>query len=214
MLRIIFLVLFFGPALLWLKHTGDLSLYFSEQMPPGQIPYIFSKLAGMYALLIMFWQVSITMLERLSNALGRKAEICWLGLPHRMTGTIVFGLVVAHFLLFFSGVSLRQGYPAFGLFLPNLKDYYHIHVSFGLFAFWGLCIVVATGIVSGIKGTPLSKWHNFFYVSLGLTCLHAFSIGSEVASQMGIMFFGVLATAVSLLICLRFGVGRVKRGVA
>jgi len=205
MIKVVFILLCSVPAFLWYRHTGDISLYLTEQMPPGQLPYIFSKLAGMYALLMMMWQVIMTLIERLACRLNISVSVRWLGVPHKVSGMIVFGLVIVHFLLFFSAVSMRQGYPAFGLLLPNLTDYFHLHVSAGLVAFWCLCVVAATGIYAGIKNRAVSRWHGLYSVSLGLACLHGLSIGSELAALMGTLFAGVLGTIVALLFVTKIG---------
>ena len=46
-----------APVLIWYRQAGDPGIYFSPAAPPGQLLYVLSKLAGMYALLLATLQL-------------------------------------------------------------------------------------------------------------------------------------------------------------
>ena len=119
------------PGLIWYRQTGDLTFYFAEQVPEGQLLYVLSKLAGLYALVFIAWQIFAALSERVITLPAVKRNRL-----HRWLGSLVIILALAHLVLFFLAVSMRQDAPALSLFLPSFKDYYHTRLAFGLFALW------------------------------------------------------------------------------
>lgn len=203
------LIIFLLPALIWYRQTGDLSVYFSEQVPEGQFLYVLSKLAGMYALLCIAWQVIASLLNRLEIV-----QFHWMGLTHRMFGLFVVVLSLSHVLLFFSAVSLRQDAPAWGLLLPSFKDFYHTHLSLGLVGIWIMFLVMIAGIVRIRKiSSRARKLHSAYWVSIVLVYLHALAVGTESQSKEGLVFYGVLGMVMLLLFAIwLLNQGRLRLG--
>lgn len=189
------LLVFVSPGAIWIAQTGDVFFYFSDMAPRGQLLYVLSKLVGMYALASIVWQVILSLLD--------KAEILsvpWKGKGHKIMGSLIVILALSHLLLFFSAVSLRQGYPAWGMFLPNFNDYYHTHLTLGLIALWGLFAILMAGILRVInKGKQLHFLHKTYLLSAGLAYWHALSVGSEVQSNAGMVYY-LIVGAIALII--------------
>ncbi|MES9905269.1 MAG: hypothetical protein ABW168_21665 [Sedimenticola sp.] len=190
------LVVFLIPGFIWYGQTGDLSVYFSESAPDGQFLYVLSKLVGMYALLLISWQIIITLLTRLGIM-----HFQWRGATHRLFGVFVVVLALTHLLLFFTAVSLRQDAPALGMFLPNFKDFYHTHLTFGLLGLWVLFAVLASGLDRYRKNTSHSRLlHKGYWVSIALVYFHALAVGTESQSKVGLIFYSALGILVLLLL--------------
>ena len=131
-----------APVLIWYRQAGDPGIYFSPAAPPGQLLYVLSKLAGMYALLLATLQLLLGFMKG-----PGLTTVSTLRRRHALIGAGVVLLVLAHAALFFSAVSLRQGYPAWGLLAPDFRDFYHSHLSFGLLALVLLLGVALSGIM-------------------------------------------------------------------
>jgi hypothetical protein len=180
-----------APALIWYRQAGDPGIYFSPAAPPGQLLYVLSKLAGMYALLLATLQLMLGFM----NGLGL-TTVSMLRRLHALIGAGVVLLAVAHAVLFFSAVSLRQGYPAWGLLVPDFRDFYHSHLSLGLFALVLLLAVMLTGIVRrGGRSRIARHLHRGYVAVISLGYLHALAIGSESQSLAGLLLFGVAGAA-------------------
>jgi DMSO/TMAO reductase YedYZ heme-binding membrane subunit len=185
-----------APALIWYRQAGDPGIYFSPAAPPGQLLYVLSKLAGMYALLLATLQLILGFM----NGLG----LTTVSAPRRLHALIGAGVVVlalAHAVLFFSAVSLRQGDPAWGLLAPDFKDFYHSHLSFGLFAVVLLLGVMFTGFMrSGRRSSFARRLHRSSVAAIPLGYLHALAIGTESQSLAGLLLFGVAGAAGLLML--------------
>ena len=62
--RLFVILLLTMPGIIWYRQTGDIGFYFSEGVPDGQLLYVLSKLAGLYACcllpcksLLRFWDI-------------------------------------------------------------------------------------------------------------------------------------------------------------
>lgn len=198
-LKIVFVLsLLAAPGLIWYRQTGDLSFYFTEQVPGGQFLYVLSKLAGLYALVLIALQIIATLSTRVItlSVVNRNSL-------HRWLGSFVIILAIAHLLLFFAAVSIRQDAPAMGLFLPSFKDYYHTRLSFGLFALWAFFLVAVAGMARMRGGTRLSRWlHRSYWIGISLVYLHALAVGTETQSVAGIVFYSLLGVVMLLLLVL------------
>jgi len=186
------LVIMTLPAMIWYQQTGDLGLYFTEAVPAGQFLYVLSKLAGMYALLFIALQIIVSLagwlipLHRLS---------------HSLLGTFVVLLGLAHALLFFTAVSVRQGDPAWGLLFPGFRDYYHTHLTLGLFGLWILIAVMISGVVRSINRNSMARMlHRGYWVSITLVYIHALAVGSESLSRAGLAFYSTLGGVVLMML--------------
>jgi len=187
-LLIPFIIVFAIPIILWLQQIGSFTAYFDGSSPPGQLPYIFSKLVGMIALVCIAWQIIIT----LSNQL-KIITVRWLGYSHRVFGAVILLFAISHFFLFFIAVTLRQDALALSLVLPDFRDFYHTHLTFGLFGLWLLCTVAVVGWLRSRKRTYWTeKLHSLYWVAIGCIYFHALAVGSESQSSAGFLFYAGL----------------------
>ncbi|MEA3302016.1 MAG: hypothetical protein U9Q75_01970 [Pseudomonadota bacterium] len=183
------------PAIIWHQQTGDISLYFTDAVPAGQLPYVLSKLAGMYALLFIALQIIVSLAGRLKLAL-----IPHLRLLHPLLGAFVVLLALTHALLFFTAVSVRQGDPAWGLLFPGFRDFYHTHLSMGLFGLWILIAVMISGVVRYRSRSTFAKiLHRGYWLSIVLVYLHALAIGTESQSLAGLALYSILGGVVLMM---------------
>lgn len=195
-INFIVLTVFLLPIIIWYRQTGDLLIYLSSDTPDGQFLYVLSKLIGMYALLCIILQLIVSLLEK-----SNMSQFYLPTLPHRTLGIIVVVLAVVHLLLFFFAVSLRQGFFAWNLFLPDFHDYYHIYLSLGLIGLWVLLAVLFSGLLRAIfSKSNFCFLHNTYWIAIALICIHSFSIGTEVQSKSGVIFFGTLGVVAFALL--------------
>ena len=185
-----------APVLIWYRQAGDPGIYFSPAAPPGQLLYVLSKLAGMYALLLATLQLLLAFMKG-----PGLTTVSTLRRRHALIGAGVVLLVLAHAALFFSAVSLRQGYPAWGLLAPDFRDFYHSHLSFGLLALVLLLGVALSGIMRrGGRSRTARLLHRGYVAVIALGYLHALAIGSESQSLTGLLLFGAAAAAGLLML--------------
>lgn len=184
------------PWMIWRQQTGELSLYFTGAVPAGQLLYVLSKLTGMYALLFIALQIIVSLAGRLKLILHYRTRFL-----HPLLGTLVVLLALAHALLFFTAVSVRQGDPAWGLLLPGFSDFYHTHLSLGVFGLWILIAVMMSGVVRIIKGSSTARMlHRGYWASITLVYIHALAIGTESQSRTGLAFYSTLGGVVVLML--------------
>jgi hypothetical protein len=184
------------PAIIWHQQTGDISLYFTDAIPAGQLPYVLSKLAGMYALLFIALQIIMSLAARL-----KLMQLGCLHMSHPILGTLVVLLGVAHALLFFTAVSLREGDPVWGLLFPDFRDFYHTHLSMGLFGLWILIAVMISGVARHINRSHFAKMlHRGYWVSIVLVYIHALAIGTESQSRAGLALYSILGGVVLMML--------------
>jgi len=99
---------------------------------------------------------------------------------HRFLGVMTLMMAWAHFLLFFTAVSLRKDAIAYDLLLPELnKGYYFIGVSLGWFALVSLNLVALAGILRNRTGGIWTRIHRLSLAVFLATLVHAQMIGSE-----------------------------------
>lgn len=165
------------PALIWLQSTGDISIYFEYETPPGQIYYVLSKLTGMYAVFLLWLQVVLALAKK--TKMGEKLPFQGINF-HRNLGMLSFSTLVLHIALFVTAVSIRKAYFAYELLLPNISHgFYAFAMTLGVLAFYGVILVVIAGYIRkrGIQG---AKWfHRVSVVALYLTLIHCLLIGTE-----------------------------------
>ena len=196
MLLVVLLLVVALPAIIWRQQTGDLGVYFSPSTPPGQLLYVLSKLAGMYALLFIALQIIVSLAGRL-----KLIPLHRLRLSHPILGILVVFLGVAHALLFFTAVSLRQGDPAWGLLFPGFRDFYHTHLTLGVFGLWILIAVMISGVVRFVSGSSAARMlHRGYWASITLVYIHALAIGTESQSRLGLALYSTLGGVVLMLL--------------
>lgn len=189
-------IFFLLPGTIWFQQTGNVSLYFTNAVPDGQLLYILSKLLGLYAFFFLMMQVLLSLSCRL-----QLLQISWMGKLHKVTGSMVFLLALTHWFLFFLAVSFRQDSLAWGLLLPNLSDFYHTHLSFGLIGLWLLLAVVMAGMLRLIRKSAYAPMiHRAYYLSIGLIYVHVLAIGTESQSTAGLVLYLGLGMVFILLL--------------
>lgn len=188
------LFVFIAPVMLWAWSTGNPAYYLQHAAPPGQGLYVASRLLGLIAL-SLFWFQAMTALAR---GVPRLQGFFLLSpVNHRRLGLSLFGLVIAHVLLFFLAVSLRTGHVAYGVLIPDFEaGFYRFYVSLGVIAL----ALLPLGIAAGYLRRRLAgiRWlHRIWPVVFALVFLHGVNIGTE--TRIGLMFYVYLLMAVSLV---------------
>ncbi|MFA0809721.1 ferric reductase-like transmembrane domain-containing protein [Microbulbifer epialgicus] len=184
------------PLVTWWSSVGNPQAYFTDNFPPGQILYIFSKLAGLVAVGLLGLQCLLALAKRLG---GTGVLLSWSAKAHKVLGVLTFSLIVLHASLFFAAVSVRTEAPAWGLLLPKFTHgFYSQQVSLGLIALCLLCLGVFAGwkVASGSKRWRIG--HSLWIVVLPLSFVHALSIGTE--SRFLPMLILILGISVLLLL--------------
>ena len=204
-LILLLLTIAFVPAIIWLQSIDDITLYIEYDVPPGQIFYILSKLAGLYAVFMLCVQVILGLINRTPLA----AKIGFLNIQfHRNFGLATFTVLLLHIVFFMTAVSIRQEHIAYKLLLPNLDNgFYNIAVSLGVFAFYGLLIVIMAGFVRKRLGSSKKTWkwiHRISFIALVLTLAHCILIGSETRYFMIMMTFALIISMLLLALYYRY----------
>lgn len=185
------------PILVWWQSMANPAIYFSHQLPPGQIHYVISKLIGLYAILFIWLQILVAVYAQKSTGklipkITPKRHL-WLGCM-----TMLFS--VLHASMFIWGVSLRSGHFASHLLWPDfLGGFYNFAVALGVIGLWSVMLVAISGYKR--KSSPRKGFwrlaHKLSVVAFLLVFLHSFLIGTE--SRIGIMFYFYVGMAAVLL---------------
>lgn len=180
---------------IWFAASGN-GLLGAEDLK-GQKLYILSKFAGMNALYFIAWQIIL--------GLALPFLFKRIFLLHPLIAILVIILSVTHCLLFISAVSIRQGYIAWGLALPNFNDYYHTFIAAGIFGFVLLIVVAWAGALRS-KRQNNKKYkilHKLYIAVIVLTYLHSMSIGSDSQHYASQIVYYSLALIIFLLLIFR-----------
>ncbi len=165
------------PFLYWLQTIGDINIYLKYETPPGQTYYVFSKLAGMYALVLVWLQIVLALLKQ--STFGQYLGFWNVGF-HRRLGISAALCVALHAGLFVIAVSMRKAHFAYGLLLPNFSHgFYAFAVTLGVFALYLIIAVISTGILRNNKSYRLAWIHRFAIVAFILAFIHSLLIGTE-----------------------------------
>ena len=125
-------------------------------------------------------------------------------LLHPLMGALVVLLALAHALLFFTAVSVRQGDTAWGLLLPGFRDFYHTHLSLGVFGLWILIAVMMSGIARLFNASYAARMlHRGYWASITRVYIHALAVGTESQSRAGLIFYSTLAGVILILLVTR-----------
>ncbi len=190
------------PAVIWLQSTGDISIYFEYETPPGQVYYVLSKLTGMYAVFLLWLQVVLALAKK--TKMGRKLPSRSINF-HRNLGILSFSTLVLHIALFVTAVSIRKGYLAYELLLPNISHgFYAFAMTLGVLAFYGLILVVIAGYIRR-RGIQRAKWfHRVSVVALYLTLIHCLMIGTETRYLIMMTIYIFMICALTTMLYLYF----------
>ena len=182
------------PPGIWWSSGGGAIWHYGFSMPDGQVLYLFSKLAGLYAFVLLCIQIL--------GGLGRAGLLPVRPVPHfsarghRTLGLGTVFMVLLHVGLFVGAVSMRKGHFAYGLLLPDFfGGHYKFMVSLGWLGGLLLLGVVVSGFVRAMR-TGGSSVHQLALLALALVVIHAQQIGSEVGG--GMLYY--LSVAMGVLV--------------
>lgn len=192
------LTIVISPFVYWFQTLGDISIYFQYEIPAGQTYYVFSKLAGMYALMLVWLQIVLALLKH--SIFGQYLNFWTVGF-HRKLGTSAALCVVLHAGLFVAAVSLRQAHFDYGLLLPNFNHgFYALTITLGVLALYLIFAVIITGILRHYKFACLNWIHRFAIVAFILAFIHSLLIGTE--TRFNVMTFSYIVMGNILLFAL------------
>lgn len=165
------------PGLTWLSSVGDLADYWRNQAPPGQVPYVVSKLFGLFAIAIFWMQLVYMVLNAKTNSL---LGIEGFNKYHRGVGACIFLLIASHVAFFLLGPVLRINQFMTQYLTPTFSaGFYRSIVTLGIFA----AILVIVGllfVVGRNQSTNVRKWgHRAMMPAFVLAFVHSLLIGSE-----------------------------------
>lgn len=186
------------PGFAWWGSVGDIRIYFDYDTPPGQVCYVFSKLAGMYAAFMLWLQVILALVRR--TRIGDKLTF-WNTAFHRKLGIATFVFVILHATLFATAVSLRKAHFDPGVLLPVFSEgYYALAVSLGVLALYALVIIVFAGYLRK-KGVHNAKWlHRLSIPAFLLVQAHCLLIGTETRYLVMMIVYGFMLSTLFVAI--------------
>lgn len=188
------------PAVTWLSVTGNPLGDLYNELPPGQLLYRFSKLAGLYAVMLLWMQVMYGLLKTLPRVQGILP--IWSVSLHRGLGLSVLVLALLHFGLFVIAVSLRKQAVAWNLFLPDFSQgFYTSVVSVGWCALLVLLIVAIVGLLRNKLSGPWLKLHRLALLVLWAGMVHGLLIGTDTSTGLwkGVLMFCVATSAAACI---------------
>ncbi|TCK18887.1 hypothetical protein DFR30_2172 [Thiogranum longum] len=148
--------------------------------PPGQLLYVFSKLTGLLAIVLVWLQLMLSLSSRIFGRMVYAGS--WI---HRASGLALLLLLFLHAVLFVAAVSVRNGELSAGILVPDFTSgYYTSSVSLGIL---GLLLF---GLGSGIyvlrqKRERLFRWgHRCVILACLLVFAHSYLIGSDTQSTL------------------------------
>lgn len=198
-LSLIVLLLLVLPGVIWFQSTGNLLTDFRPGNMPGQVPYLLSKLMGLYVIIFLWLQVmyGLTRNDRLFTFVPT-----WTKKRHQQLGITTFVAIVLHYGLFVAAVSMRKGHFAYGLLAPNFSDFYHSMLSLGWFALMMIVAVIFVRLARSWKNANALWVHRLAIPALFLALTHGLMIGSE--ANMGALIYLYLSLgAITVLVLIK-----------
>jgi hypothetical protein len=188
------------PGVQWLMNSA--SAISVAELPDGQLIYLLSKLAGLYA--IAFASVQIA--YGLAGAHGRRTLDLDFGVGlHRALGLTVLGLAFAHAALFVWCVSVRTQHFASHYAFPIFGEGYYVErISLG----WYALVAIAVAVVVALLRTRIGNaWRiiHWLAVPAGVAiAVHSLSIGTETRMPLMQIAYSAMAMLLALGAFLRF----------
>lgn len=165
-----------------------------EVLPAGQSAYLFSKLAGLISVLLLWWQCILAVALPPRHA-------AWHLKVHRLSAVLFLMAILVHYGLFVIAVDARQGHFPVALLGPQLGNYFKVGVTVGWTAFVGLFLVFLAGVLRRYLKKAWKYVHRLAFVFAALALLHGFMIGSETASgEYGVWFAGMSGTLLAAIL--------------
>lgn len=165
------------PFVTWLIATNGAWAYLSHTLPAGQAAYVFSKLFGLLAIVLLWLQIMVALAKR-SPALRGFVRLSVTG--HALLGCATVATLITHAVLFIIASTLRTHHLALDLLVPNFTHgFYRSFVSFGVIALWISLIVLLAGWRRTRAARPWRWVHRLAFVVFAAGFLHGIVIGSE-----------------------------------
>jgi len=186
----------------WFNSVQIPASYLSHSIPSGQLLYIFSKLTGLLALVMIGVQIVLALLHKASNQ--KRFPGITLA-THKRLGIATFSCVLLHVVFIIGAFWFRQDkFPAAALIPDFSNGFYKSRLSLGVIAFYLLCI----GVLAGLKSRRAKfRWRIIHYsawpVTVVLAYWHSLAIGSESRSSAVLITLWSIAAAVVFALCLR-----------
>ena len=187
------------PGVTWLSTTGNIVDYWRYDVPPGQVMYVASKLAALYAF-VVFW------LQLIYGLLGHAGRTR-LGIErghsfHVKLGSLVIALVALHAGLFVLGASVRTHQFASQYLTPSFASgYYRMVITLGIVA---AVLVMFAAFFAGARRLWMRAWrlgHWAVIPAFALASVHSLLIGSESRIEpMTILYTGGIVIALLVIV--------------
>ncbi len=189
------------PLITWILSVGDLTAYFTLEVPRGQILYLASKLCALAAVVLISIQLALGLsglVRSPSSAAVASRRL------HRALGVTTLLVILAHAFLFIAAASLRNKTLMLEYLWPDYSHgYYRSMISIGAIALIGVVLTVTAGFLRWQR-RPMGRWlHWIALPSYALIWIHSLTIGSE--SRMGLMtlVYGLLALLIATALVYR-----------
>lgn len=191
------------PGVQWLATSQSLWAVPYDQLPKGQILYLLSKLAALYAIAVFTLQLAYGVI----GARARASIGVELGVPfHRTLGLLTLFLLLAHAGLFIAGVSSRTGHFAIQYALPDLfGSYYVSRIALGWWAGLFVLIAIASALFRARLRTVWRYAHWLSIPAAVAVVVHSLSIGTESRMPAMSIAYGCMGSLLVLATYLRLG---------
>ena len=189
----VFILSFLVPLINLIQVNSGFSDLFRIQAPDGQANYLASKVFGLTAFILLWWQIifGLSLKENADKKL------------HIVLGLSLVSLIMLHVILFFSAVSIRNEEYAFGLLVPNFASgYYKIALSLGIIALILLFFTAVSGLLMKRRSMTFKYGHKAVFLMFSLVAAHSYMIGSEIQSGLllYILYFSVISIFFLLIV--------------
>ncbi|ODS24270.1 hypothetical protein AB835_04385 [Candidatus Endobugula sertula] len=196
--KLLWPLVFMLPFALW-HFTSDVLNYFRYGAPTGQIWYVFSKLFGLYAVLLLWYQAVSTLLITTSLTTFFPQ---WTFLQHRIVGSLTLLVVMIHIACFVTAVSLRKDTVAWNLLLPDFRDFYHTAITIGLCSFFVMLVAIGTALLRKRFPAMWKKIHRNMVIVISAGLVHGYLIGTETRYGLYEIFYCALMVTLLAALCL------------
>jgi len=198
---LVVLLLLVLPGVVWFQSTGNLLADLRPGSMPGQVPYLLSKLLGLYVIIFLWLQVmyGLTRNDYLFALLP-----AWSKKRHQLLGITTIVVIVLHYVLFVAAVSIRKGMFAYDLLVPDFSDYYHTMLSLGWLAFIMIIAVLFARVARKYIKINMIWVHRLAVPALFTGLVHGLMIGSEASMGALIYLYLSLGVLTGLVVLRRF----------
>lgn len=194
-ISIYFILLFIPGYTVW-QNGG-----FAAQTDTTAITYLFLRLAGLYAFVLIFIQIM----------LGAYMDF-WRGIFgsrilnfHMGEGIVAYGLILAHPAFFLLNAILANAPNPLGLLVPRFSTFYETYLSFGKIGFILLTVAVLAAKFRnvGFLQVHWRKFHILNYLAFWFIFVHSFNLGSDTRTPPFSWLYPIMAVLVVLSIFYR-----------